>query len=77
MKRARLSRAALMRAVAAKTLVTLGLLATLGAAPAGPYSWWQTAIWVGGAIVALLIFIFILSRALPKGKDDGGGDNLL
>jgi hypothetical protein len=61
-------------AVAPKALIGLGILALLGAAPAAQtYAWWKTAAWIAGAIIGLLVLIFILSRGLKAGKDEGDG----
>jgi formate-dependent nitrite reductase membrane component NrfD len=63
----------MIKAFAAKALVGLGLLAALGAAPAAQaYVWWKSALWIGGAIVGILLLVFLLSRGIKPSKEDDG-----
>lgn len=67
-----LSRGTIAKAAAVKGLVGLGLLPALGAAPAAEADIWTSAIWIGGAILGILFFVFILSRGIKPTKDDDG-----
>lgn len=73
MMKVRLSRGTVIKAAAAKALVGLGLLLALGAAPAAQgYVWWKSALWIGGAIVGILVLVFLLSRGIKPTKGDDG-----
>lgn len=62
-----------VREAAAKAFVGLGLLPALGAAPAAQAEVsWRSAVWIGGAILGILVLVFLLSRGIKPTKDDDG-----